>query len=349
MNESPDTTPLPPSPSPEGGRAPAPARRSGRLRFTQAFTDAASTRLGAQRLRTKPVVLIAVVLAALAVPLAIGAIPMLMKSSPTTATTASAPSAAMTSPAPSPDPAATHPVPVPTVTRTIEAGPAPVRTKIIPGPTITQLITRQASSSPAPAAAQAMHRTTAQYAAAAPTTAAPGGTFWAVTGFGCTQNSAARFSEHGRWTQGVTGFIAVRGGGLRADGCNGSFDAMPMSGSASQDDGANYAAWNFRTGAVSQGICHVSVYIPEDGSIEHVGGDPALYSVYDGPHAAGQPMASFTIDQVANQGRWASRGTYRITGGAISIKLHSRGVDWSGSHATNAHLAVSPVRVTCEA
>ena len=52
--------------------------------------------------------------------------------------------------------------------------------------------------------------------------------------------------------------------------------------------------------------------------------------------------ARFTIDQVANRGRWVSVGTYSVTAGAISIHLGNRG-------PSGTYLGVGQARVTCTA
>lgn len=162
-------------------------------------------------------------------------------------------------------------------------------------------------------------------------------TFSGVTGPGCKQNASETFSEHGK-------SIVVHTGSLRADGCDGAFRAMPMSGHAAKDNPANYATWTFHTGAVKRGVCHVSVWTPNDSSIKHAGGHPAYYQVFTSARATGTAAGSFVIDQQFNRKRWASRGNYRITGGALTVKLHSRGV----KAKAGARIAVAAVRITCE-
>jgi translation initiation factor IF-2 len=197
---------------------------------------------------------------------------------------------------------------------------------------------------PTPAAAP---RSTPRPPAAQAAVQHTGSSFAAVAGYGCPNQQDATFTEHGRWTQGLAGFIPVPEGAPRTGGCRGSFDAMPMSGSATADDPANYALWMFRTGPIIHGVCHINVYIPDDPSIEHVGGNPAVYQVFGSAGTSGTPLGSFEVDQPSNRGRWASRHNWRITGGELTVKLLSRGIDWTDSGPTHAHIAISAVSLTC--
>src|SRR5260370_26496156 len=113
-----------------------------------------------------------------------------------------------------------------------------------------------------------------------------------------------------------------RGGGAGL-GCHGSYDAMPMSGSATRPDPQNYALWTFHTAPVTTGTCQINVYVPDDRSIEHVGGRPARYQVYDSAAPSGTPAGSFVIDEPANRGQWVSTGTYRVTQRVLTIELAS--------------------------
>lgn len=168
-----------------------------------------------------------------------------------------------------------------------------------------------------------------------------------MAGYGCGSTWSAAFTEHGRWTDGLNGFISAPSGGPRAQGCDGSFDAMPMSGSTANDDPSNYALWIFRTAPVVRGTCDLKVYVPASSSIEQVGGNPAVYQVFASAGTAGQELGSFNVDQVANSGRWVTEPGWPITDGTLTVKLESYGVDWSGSSSTHAHIAVSAVVMTC--
>ncbi len=171
--------------------------------------------------------------------------------------------------------------------------------------------------------------------------------FTAVVGYGCPPLVNARFTEYGRWTDGLSGFISVRADGPYASGCDGAFDAMPMSGSKAYDDPGNYALWTFRTGPLRQGTCDISVYIPADRSVEHVGGNPAVYQVFGSANTEGPDLGTFGIDQLARRGGWVSEPGWPMTTGWLTVRLDSYGIDWSANSMTYAHIAVSAIRLTC--
>ncbi len=188
--------------------------------------------------------------------------------------------------------------------------------------------TTRRSPSPAASPAAAPHKTKPSFAA--------------VTGSGCRRDSKARFTEHGR-----SGVINVRSGGLRADGCDGSFDAMPVSGSTTYDNPGTYATWTFHTAPITRGVCHINLYVPDDASTEHVGGHPAIYEVFGAASTSGPELGTFDVDQIFNHGHWVSRHNWRITSGTLTVKLDNRGTGSSGSSRASAHIAMSAVRVTC--
>jgi hypothetical protein len=173
--------------------------------------------------------------------------------------------------------------------------------------------------------------------------------FGALAGFGCPQIADAWFSEAGWYADGINGFFRVPAGGWTKQGCRGSFDAMPMSGSATKPYPGNYALWTFRTTPVTSGTCQVAVYVPDDHSIEHVGGNPARYQVFDNIRASGTPAGAFTVDERANVGKWVSVGSYPVTDAILTVKLTSAGQDWHGTVVTHAHLAVAQVIISCGA
>jgi len=183
-------------------------------------------------------------------------------------------------------------------------------------------------------------------ASTAPT--APRPTFHAVAGYHCTNTAAANYHEVGRYTDGRAGWISVSSGGYKGSGCTGAFDAMPMSGSATKDDPSAYAVWKFSTGPVISGHCSVSVFDPSDTNIQHNGGRPAVYFVYNSfTDPSAHRIASFSIDQTAHRGHWVGAGTFPVTRGQLIVKLVNRGLDWVGDTKTYAHLAAAQVSVTC--
>ncbi|MFE7353116.1 hypothetical protein ACFU8Q_07880 [Streptomyces sp. NPDC057543] len=176
------------------------------------------------------------------------------------------------------------------------------------------------------------------------TVASPTVLFSAVGGLHCT-SSAVTFTERGKYTDGQKGWT-THDGSYAAGGCNGWYRSIPMSGDSNDSD--NSVVWNFRTGEVSSGSCKVSVYIPNDSNIGHVGGQPTYYTVHDGTSTAGSTqLGHFTITQVSHRGQWIAAPSYKINSGVLSVKLHDRGDDWSSSSRANAHHAAAPIRVEC--
>ncbi|MFE0022689.1 hypothetical protein [Amycolatopsis sp. NPDC059021] len=156
--------------------------------------------------------------------------------------------------------------------------------------------------------------------------------FVMVAGPGC---SAGSFGKPGYYTKGEEGWLSSGSGGYGGDGCNGGFYSVPMSGD--NHDGDNSAVWNFTTGPVSQGSCQVLVYVPT-GDATRVGGNPSYYTVSSG--------GSFQINQTQQQGRWVDAGRFPVSGGKVSVQLHSRGVDWKNSGGL-AHHAAAQMKVAC--
>jgi hypothetical protein len=236
-------------------------------------------------------------------------------------------------------PSTPTPTPSPKSSPTPKPSPRPAPTQ--PGPPLA--VTRPVM--PPPPLPQATPAPTQPTGKSEPNVSADA--YAAVTGYGCQATPAADFHELGWWLQGLDGFLRINSGSPSEPGCDGAYTAMPMSGSATSDDNSNFAVWTFHTSPVTTGTCHIDVYVPDDPSIVHVGGDPAVYQVYDAAWPTGTPLGSFDIDQHFNSGRWASRHNWPVTNGVLTVKLDSRGIDWSGNTETHAHIAVSDISVTC--
>lgn len=173
-------------------------------------------------------------------------------------------------------------------------------------------------------------------------------TFSATTGYGCGESASLVFTQHGFYSDGKNGWIRLGSGGVNAGGCNNTFDAMPMSGSATSDDTSNYATWQFRTGLAKVATCHVSIWIPSDSNIQDVGGHPSTYLIYDSFAATGTAPFAVQVDQTGNRGKWVTTSV-RSSSGALAVKLLSRGIDYDKSGPDYAHHAVSAVHVDCTA
>ncbi|MDA3627916.1 hypothetical protein OU415_20955 [Saccharopolyspora sp. WRP15-2] len=168
-------------------------------------------------------------------------------------------------------------------------------------------------------------------------------TFAAVAGPGC---AGGNYSRPGYYTDGEAGWKTAPSGAHAADGCNGSFDSLPMSGDPNKD-GDNAAVWRFTTGDVRQGSCQAWVFVPR-GGITRVGGAPSYYTVYQTDQTS-NPVGEFRIDQVGRQGQWVDAGRFPVGDGRLTIKLHSRGVDYTSDGPTYARHAAAQVKLGCSA
>ncbi|MFF4380808.1 hypothetical protein [Kitasatospora sp. NPDC001547] len=173
----------------------------------------------------------------------------------------------------------------------------------------------------------------------APPAAKPPAPVTVIAGPYC--KSGGQYKANGWYDQGSSGWN-TNSGGYGGDGCTGNYVSMPMSGDANKDDSGNSVVWTFTVDKVTS--CTLSVYIPASGDVKQVGGSPSTYTVQSG----GGQVGAFSINQTGSRGSWVNQGpfTYR---GPISLTLHSRGLDWSGSTKTYAHHAAAAVRATCTA
>jgi hypothetical protein len=162
--------------------------------------------------------------------------------------------------------------------------------------------------------------------------------FSVVAGPGC---GGGGYTRVGYYTDGKSGWLAGSDGYSGA-GCDGRFDALPMSGTTTGDDPSLYARWTFDPGAHRQ--CAVTVYTPENGSKVYVGGSPAHFSVHQ--VTGGTSLAGFHIDQPASRGRWVSGASF-TAGGPFYVRLDNTGQDWTGNRKTYAHVAAGRIRATC--
>jgi hypothetical protein len=163
--------------------------------------------------------------------------------------------------------------------------------------------------------------------------------FSVVAGPGC---GGGGYSRAGFYTDGRSGWL-TGSDGYSGGGCDGRFDALPMSGDANSDDPSLFARWTFDPG--SHHDCAVTVYTPDNGSRVYVGGSPAHYSIHRVSH--GTALAGFHIDQPASLGRWVSGRSFTADG-PFYVRLDNTGQDWTGDKKTYAHVAAGRVRATCD-
>ncbi|GDY31341.1 hypothetical protein [Gandjariella thermophila] len=208
----------------------------------------------------------------------------------------------------------------------------------------TASVTSAATAPPPPTAAMIPTTTTTTTRSTTTGVAvAPPVRYFAVAGPGCSNNSTG-IRPVGYYTDRNTGWV-TNTGGFVGSGCDGHYLSVPMSGDRYRDD-ENSMWWYFDTRPVLGGSCRVSVYVPDDGDIQNVGGHPTFYTVYSNDGSSGQ-TGQFTIDQVYNRGNWVDAGSFPVNGRGISIELHTRGQDWVGDQRTNAHHAAAQISATC--
>ncbi|GAA3514268.1 hypothetical protein [Actinocatenispora rupis] len=171
------------------------------------------------------------------------------------------------------------------------------------------------------------------------------GEYQAVAAPGCASDGAT-YTEHGRYSDGESGWYTVGSGGWTGAGCPGSFTDVPMSGDAEKDDPTAYVVWGFRVPAGARS-CRVEMYVPTSSRWRDVASARAHYRIQAGTTPDSPTLQQVDVDQVHNEGSWQVAGSYRVSTGVIGIRLLNRGIDYNDHAHTYAHLAASAARVTC--
>ncbi|MFF4667265.1 right-handed parallel beta-helix repeat-containing protein [Streptomyces sp. NPDC001282] len=169
----------------------------------------------------------------------------------------------------------------------------------------------------------------------------PSGSAVHVSGHGNLYVGGGRLRAAGA---GSNGWYARSSGGWTGDGCNGSYDSVPMSGDTSTDM-QNRVKWWWNPGTKAR-TCQISVYIPNSGNVLYVGGHPTTYHVLVNANDRTTKYDSFTINQVNHRGQWVNVGTFAMKGPTIGVKLLDRGDDWSKGWE-KAHHAAAQMKATC--
>ncbi|MEV0187932.1 hypothetical protein AB0I39_05270 [Kitasatospora purpeofusca] len=178
--------------------------------------------------------------------------------------------------------------------------------------------------------------------------AAAKATYSAIGGGNCSTASVA-YAQHGYWEDGSKGWLSSSTGGYSGSGCNGKYVSMPMSGSDTKDDNDNSVVWTFSTAPVTNGSCTIAVYVPNNSDYKLVGGKPAYYTVQNSSTPNSGVIGDFSVNQTGSRGSWVTSKAFTVSGGKISVMLHSRGLDWAGTATDKAHIAASAVRADCTA
>ncbi|MFD9218654.1 adhesin [Streptomyces sp. NPDC060064] len=166
---------------------------------------------------------------------------------------------------------------------------------------------------------------------------------WA--GPGCTGGGG--YQERGRFSDGDDGWYTVYTGGHKGDGCDGSFSAVPMSGSPTKDSGGT-ATWSWYVGS-GYATCSVSVAIPESERDRDVAGDPTTYTVLADPADQDSAIKSFEIDQTSLRGRGLIVEKIPVLNQQLTVQLVDRGKDWGSDQRGGAHHAAAQMRADCRA
>jgi translation initiation factor IF-2 len=236
--------------------------------------------------------------------------------------------------------------PRPSASMSGTTGDSPSDTYLIVGPVVEASPPRGAAkprtSAPHRSSAPATPSAPAKTVAPAPRPA-PGPTFSALAGKSCPQDASKGYQRIGPYTDGSRGWYSRSSGGWTGDGCGGDFDAVPMSGYADRDDTSAFTVWWFRTGAVRQGSCAISVYVPSSSDWRDVAGNPAYYNVIAGKDDY-RRVSGFRIYQTASRGSWVSAGSYPVRDGQIGVQMITRGQD-----PNQEHLAAGQLKVACRA
>lgn len=171
----------------------------------------------------------------------------------------------------------------------------------------------------------------------------PSYTAWA--GPGCT--GGGRYSERGRYSDGDEGWYTVEEGGHKGDGCDGSFTAIPMSGSKTKDSGGS-ATWSWYVGS-GYTTCSVSVVIPESDRDRDVAGRPTTYNVLADPDNGDSAIKTFEIDQTSLRGRGLIVEKVPVRNQQLAVRLVDRGEDWGSDERDAAHHAAAQMMADCRA
>ncbi|MGW2558188.1 adhesin [Streptomyces sp. NPDC001514] len=174
-----------------------------------------------------------------------------------------------------------------------------------------------------------------------PDDSSPGVDEWA--GPGC---STGHYREKGRFENGHAAWYTVPSGGWRDEGCDGSFTAVPMSGSLTKDHGGT-ATWSWDLDQDYK-QCSLAVFVPLTSRATDVAGDPTFYRVLADPADPASGYTGFGVRQTAHRGALVPVGSYPVRGdGVFAVQLIDRGRDWGTAARVGAHHAAAQMRLTC--
>ncbi|MFG2757014.1 adhesin [Streptomyces wuyuanensis] len=172
-----------------------------------------------------------------------------------------------------------------------------------------------------------------------------GGQFEAWAGPGCT---TGEYREVGRFENGDAAWYTVREGGRSNPDCNGSFTAVPMSGSVTKDTRAT-AIWSWELDDDYK-TCALEVFVPRTNRASESAGDPTFYRVLADPDDVRSGYTGFGVRQTAHRGDLVSVKSYPVKGERVfAVQLLDRGRDWGSAERIGAHHAAAQMKLTCGA
>jgi hypothetical protein len=171
--------------------------------------------------------------------------------------------------------------------------------------------------------------------------------FLAVAGPGCQASPGASYTNEGRWDSAEgTASWATRPGGYAQEGCDGGYEALPVSGDPEQGNG-QYATWTFTPGEAGV-ACELYVHVPDDESPLWISPGEAKYQLFSGPAAEGSPVAVFGIDQAGIRGGWVQVTGFTSPTEEFTVQLTNAGTDaLADQEHASSHVAASAVRASC--
>ncbi|WP_150242683.1 hypothetical protein [Nocardiopsis quinghaiensis] len=171
--------------------------------------------------------------------------------------------------------------------------------------------------------------------------------FLAVAGPGCPDTPGSSYANAERWDSAEgTGSWATRPGGYAQEGCDGGYEAVPVSGDPERGNG-QYASWTFSPGEAGA-VCELYVHVPDDESPLWIAPGEARYQIFPGPAAEGSAAAVFGFDQAGVRGGWVQVTGFTSPTEEFTVQLTNAGADpLAGQEHTSAHVAASAVRASC--
>ena len=158
-----------------------------------------------------------------------------------------------------------------------------------------------------------------------------------MTGWDCVASSTDDgFNAQNR----TSAWYTVASGGWTQDGCDGTFEAVPMIRSQATSEPSQVAEWWF-TPSAAMTRCTVLTYQPTSVPRPYAAATEAQFYVLSGQN--GSPLAGFVVDQAADPGSWATAGTYPVSPDGFAVEL----VDSGQPTTRGALLAITQVKVRC--